>query len=79
MLHYGIGVAANKEVNAGKMECKTSVAEVSGLKVLDAGVDAKVVNVAAGASVSPVEVQAFSKACGAEAGAHAGIACRGNT
>ena len=73
LLHHGIGAAANAEVNAGKAECKTSVAEVSGLKFLDAGADARVGNAAAGASASPVEVQAFSKACGAEAGAHAGI------
>ena len=73
MLHHGIGAAANAEVNAGKAECETSVAEVSGLKFLDAGADAKVGNAAAGASASPVEVQAFSKACGAEAGAHAGL------
>ena len=72
-LHHGIGAAANAEVNAGKVECKTSVAEVSGLKLLDAGADARVGNAAAGASASPVEVQAFSKACGAEAGAHAGL------
>ena len=73
LLHHGIGVAADKEVNAGKVECETSVAEVSGLKVLDAGADAKMVNVAAGGSMSPVEVQASTKACVAEAGAHAGI------
>ena len=73
LLHHGIGAAANAEVNAGKAECKTSVAEVSGLKFLDAGADARVGNAAAGASASPVEVQAFSKACGAEAGAHAGL------
>ena len=73
LLHHGIGVAANAEVNAEKVECETSVVEVSGLKVLDAGAETKVGNVGAGASATPVEAQAFAKACGAEAGAHAGI------
>ena len=72
-LHHGIGVSANAGVNAAKAECETSVANVSGLNVLDAGAEAKVGNAGAGASATPVEAQAFAKASGAEAGAHAGI------
>ena len=73
LLHYGIGAATKAEVNAEKVECETSVAEAAGLKFLDAGAEAKVGNAGAGASASPVQAQAFAKACGAEAGAHAGL------
>ena len=73
LLHYGIGVATEAEVNAQKAECDVCVSEAAGLKFLNAGADAKTGTAAAGCSATPVQAEAFSKASGAEASARAGL------
>ena len=73
LLHYGIGVATEAEVNAPKAEYDVCVYEAAGLKFLNAGADAKTGTAAAGCSVTPVQAEAFSKASGAEASARAGL------
>ena len=73
LLHEGIGVSTGAGVDAEKVDCDVHVAELAGVKVLDAGAEAKVGSASAGASATPIEAEAFAKATGAEASAHADL------
>ena len=73
LLHEGIGASVGVGVSAEKADCDVHVAEVAGVKILDAGAEAKVGNASAGASATPIEVEAFADVSGAEASAHADL------
>ena len=70
LLAEGIGKSAEVAVSAKRVDCETHVNEMSGVKMVGAGAEAKEGNAAAGASATPIQAEAFAKASGAEAGAH---------
>ena len=72
-LAHGIGTKTGKEVNAELARVETYVAEESGLQFLSADAEAKVGHASSGTSVTPIQAEAGAKACGAEAGASAGL------
>ena len=73
LLNKGIGAGTGVGVDAKKVACDVRVAELAGVKVLNAGAEAKVGSASAGASATPIEAEAFAKATGAEASAHANL------
>ena len=73
LLNKGIGVSTGVDVSAAKVDCDVHVAEIAGLEILDAGAEAKAGNASAGASATPIEVEAFAKTSGAEVDAHADL------
>ena len=68
-----IGVCAKiPPFSAKRVHCETKpVTNAFGVNILGAGAEAKLGNAAAGASVTPIQAEAFAKTSGAEAGAHA--------
>ena len=73
LLNEGIGASAGVAVSAEKADCDVHVAKLAGVKILDAGAEAKVGNASVGASATPIQAEAFAKASGAEASAHADL------
>ena len=73
LLNEGIGASAGVAVSAEKADCDVHVAEVAGVKILDAGAEAKVGNASAGASATPIQAETFAKSSGAEVSAHANL------
>ena len=71
LLAQGIGKSAEVAVSAKEAHCETYVKEISGVKMVGAGAEAKAGNAAAGASATYIQAEAYAKVSGAEASAHA--------